>query len=244
MILCQIPFRSMRINILMPVYRTPVEWVRQAVESILNQNHNDFSLIIVDDNNEDGQLTDYLYATAKQNRLINIIRKPSNEGIAAALNYGLSITDGDLIVRMDADDIANPDLLLFHDKYFTSYPYRHICGVQIILFNESRQWLSNHPLEVTRKVARSMSGFWFVNHPGIAFRRSTIRKVNGYNPTPAHLAEDYSLWVKFLLNDYTIYNMPEVLMSYRVHPRSFSCQDRKGPEWYKFLYEQKTLLCD
>jgi len=228
----------------MPVYRTPVEWVKQAVESIRAQRHSNYSLTIVDDNNEPGELSDYLAKLAKSKGNIYVVRKKSNLGIASALNFGLTRCYGDLIVRMDADDIADPDLLMYHDHYFSSYGNRHICGVQINLFDEHRHWLSNHPLEVTRKVAHSMNGFWFVNHPGVAFRKTAIQKVNGYNHTPSHLAEDYSLWVKFLLNGYTIYNMPDVLMDYRVHPASFSCQDRKGPEWYKFLNEQKSLLCD
>lgn len=232
----------MRIDVLMPVYRTPVAWVKQAVESIMAQDHPDYNLMIVDDNNREGELKDYLKSVNRGN--VYVIQKQFNEGIAAALNFGLGYCTGNLIVRMDADDIAHPDLLKYHDWFFTSFPDRHICGVQIKLFTEQRHWFSNHPLEVTRKVASSMSGFWFVNHPGVGIRRSTICKVNGYNNTPAHLAEDYSLWVKFLLLDYTIYNMPDVLMDYRVHPKSFSCQDRKGPEWYKFLNQQKSLLCD
>ena len=88
-----------------------------------------------------------------------------------------------------------------------------------------------------------MPGHWFVNHPGIAFRKAAIREVGGYDPTPSTLAEDYALWVKFLLHGYTIYNMEDILMQYRVHPKSFSfASDRKSAQWHEFLIAQKNLL--
>jgi len=233
----------MKINVLMPVLATPVQWLKQAVESVIYQDHPNFNLIIVDDNNTVGPITEFLSDISKQHELIKVVRKDANEGIASALNFGIRHCHGDLIVRMDADDIANVDLLKSHDKYFSLHPDRHICGVQIRLFNEQRQWVSNHPLQITRSLASLMPGHWFVNHPGIAYRRSAINSIGGYNDTPSTLAEDYSLWVKFLVGGYTIYNMEEVLINYRVHPKSFSfAPDRKAPEWHEFLTAQKKLL--
>ncbi|MCX6305510.1 MAG: glycosyltransferase [Bacteroidetes bacterium] len=233
----------MKINVLMPVFDTPVEWLRKAVESIIYQNHPNFQFIIVDDNNPRGALTDYLYGLTQRDCCINIVRKPVNEGIAAALNFGLHYCQGDLIVRMDADDVADPELLKSHDLFFTAHPDRHICGVQIHLFNEKTQWFSAHPAEITRSRALAMPGHWFVNHPGIAYRNAAIKAVGGYDNTPSTLAEDYALWIKFLLAGYTIYNRKEVLIDYRVHPKSFSfAPDRKSPLWHQFLTDQKNLL--
>ncbi len=233
----------MKINVLMPVLATPVQWLKQAVESVIYQDHPNFNLIIVDDNNTVGPITEFLSDISNQHELIRVVRKDANEGIASALNFGIRHCHGDLIVRMDADDIAHADLLKSHDKYFSLHPDRHICGVQIRLFNEQRQWVSNHPLQITRSLASLMPGHWFVNHPGIAYRHSAINSLGGYNDTPSTLAEDYSLWVKFLVSGYTIYNMEEVLINYRVHPKSFSfAPDRKAPEWHDFLTAQKKLL--
>jgi glycosyltransferase involved in cell wall biosynthesis len=233
----------MTINVLMPVFATPVEWVQEAVKSIIAQSYDEHNFIIVDDNNPRGALTDYLYSLTEVCHCINIVRTKENKGIAAALNYGLQFCHGDLIVRMDADDIARPDLLKRHNEFFTAHPDRHICGVQIHLFNEITEWFSNHPSEITRARAFAMPGHWFVNHPGIAFRMNTINKIGGYGATPSNLAEDYALWVKFLCSGYSIYNQQEVLMDYRVHPKSFSfAPDRKSPEWHAFLKQQKDLL--
>ena len=233
----------MKISVLMPVYATPVEWLRQAVESIIYQNHPNFQFIIVDDNNPRGPVTDYLYGLTQRDCCINIVRKSSNEGIAAALNFGLQHCKGDLIVRMDADDVANAELLKVHEQFFTTHADRHICGVQIHLFNDKTDWFSTHPTVITRERALAMPGHWFVNHPGVAYRNAAIKAVGGYDNTPPALAEDYALWIRFLMAGYAIYNREEVLMDYRVHPKSFSfAPDRKSSQWHQFLTDQKNLL--
>jgi glycosyltransferase involved in cell wall biosynthesis len=235
----------MKISVLMPVYDTPLEWVIQAINSIINQTYKDFQFIIVDDNNPKGELTNYLYGI-KKDCCLSIVRTKENAGIAAALDFGLSFCRNELIVRMDSDDIAHPQLLELHNDFFNQFPDRHICGIQIRLFNDHREWFSNHPFIITKEFARSEeSGFWFCNHPGMAYRRDAIMKLGGYGKTPPTLAEDYALWIKFLNSGYLIYNRSVVLMDYRCHPKSFSfAPDRKAPEWYEFLNKQKQSLYD
>ena len=183
----------MTINVLMPVFATPVEWVKEAVESIIAQTYDDHNFIIVDDNNPRGSLTDYLYSLTDRCHCINIVRTKENKGIAAALDYGLLFCHGDLIVRMDADDIARPHLLQRHNEYFMAHRDRHICGVQIHLFNDHTEWFSNHPSVITRERAFAMPGHWFVNHPGIAFRGNAISRVRGYGGREESFSSEPSL---------------------------------------------------
>jgi glycosyltransferase involved in cell wall biosynthesis len=233
----------MTIDVVMPVFETPVEWCREAIESIRIQSLKANNLIIVDDNNKPGDLKEYLYEQATCECKTIVVKTNENKGIAAALNLGLSNCTSDLIVRMDSDDIARPNLLELHNRYFEAFPKRHICGVQIKLFSKSRVWYSNHPAIVTKEFAYSDLGFWFVNQPGIAYRRETVKSLGYYGDIPFNLAEDYALWIKFLRAGYLIYNRKEILIDYRVHPKSFSyAPDRKAPEWYEFLNQQKKSL--
>ena len=88
-----------------------------------------------------------------------------------------------------------------------------------------------------------MPGYWFFNHPGCAYRREDILAVNGYGKTPPQFAEDYALWIKFLKAGYTMYNLPDVLIRYRLWNRQKSANCRT-PEWYDFLETQKQKLND
>ena len=237
------PSISMQINVLMPIYKTTLEWVQAAVESILYQNHYDFNLVIVDDNNPQGALKDYLKTLSLKFGYVKLIHTTENKGIAAALNHGLSACNGDLIVRMDSDDVAHPDLLSQHDAYFKANPDHHVCGVGITLSNGAKSWEKRNPKYMTRAMACIHPGHWFVNHPGVAFRRKAIQQLGGYPEVSPDLAEDYALWVQFLLHGYTIYNNPEILITYRVHPAASEfAPDRKSKVWHEFLYNQRELL--
>ncbi len=231
----------MTIDVLMPVYGTPLEWIREAVASIRKQTDKDFTLVIVDDHNSKGHLRDFIYEQATCVCKTSIIRTEKNRGVAAALDAGLKMCTGDLIIRMDSDDIAYPSLVASHRNFFTQHPDRHICGVQIKLSSSSRTWSSHHPGIITRESAFHMKDYWFVNHPGVAYRRKTVLSVGGYGNTPNQFAEDYALWIKFLKAGYVIYNTPEELIWYRVH-QNISGQKRKSAQWLEFLQNQKQSL--
>ena len=233
----------MNIDVLMPVYSTPVEWVKEALASIRSQSYKDFTLVIVDDNNPPGPLRDLLYEQAACKCKTVIVRTEENRGVAAALNTGLAACTGDIVIRMDADDIAHPALVAKHADFFTWFPKRQICGVQIKLFSIGKTWRSHHPRVVTRALAYQEPGFWFINHPGVAYNRETVMSLGGYGDIPSSLAEDYALWVKFLLAGHTIFNRDEILVDYRVHAKTFStAPDRHTMEWSEFLKQQKQLL--
>ena len=139
--------------------------------------------------------------------------------------------------------MAHPDLLTMHDAYFKANPDHHICGVGISLSNGTKTWVKRHPKYMTRAMAYMHPGHWFVNHPGVAFRRKAIQDVGGYPEVTSDLAEDYALWVQFLLHGYTIYNNPEILMNYRMHPPATEfAPERKSTAWHQFLNQQKDLL--
>lgn len=225
------------ISVLMPIYNTPIEFVREAVKSILNQSRADFQLVIVDDNNHDPYLLNYFKNLRNDNR-VKIVSTTCNKGLAAALNVGLEACDGNLVVRMDSDDIAHPDLLKQHFLYFYKNKDAVVCGVQIKAFNDG-SFVSNHPDNITARKAYDRTGHWFVNHPGVAYKRDIILQLGGYGNVPANCAEDYELWCRVLKAGFVINNQPSVLLKYRVIHKP----ERKTEQWKQFLDEcKKTLL--
>ena len=96
---------SKLISVLMPVYNTKEEFLRTAIESILNQTFSNFEFIIINDgstNNAEDVILSY-----KDDRIIYL--KQENQGIVAALNNGWDRAKGEYIARMDSDDISFPD---------------------------------------------------------------------------------------------------------------------------------------
>ena len=97
-----------KISVLMSVYNEPIDWMRQAIESILNQTYKDFEFIIVNDNPEREENQFVLNEYRNKDSRIIILCNEHNIGLTKSLNKGLTVANGEYIARMDADDIALP----------------------------------------------------------------------------------------------------------------------------------------
>ena len=122
-----------KISVLMSVYNEPVDWMRQAIESILNQTYKDFEFIIVNDNPEREENQLFLNEYRDKDSRIIILCNEHNIGLTKSLNKGLAVANGEYIARMDADDIALPERLekqlVFMEQHncdFCYCSYEHI----------------------------------------------------------------------------------------------------------------------
>ena len=94
------------VSVLMCVYDTPVRYLKEATESILNQTYDNLEFIIVDDGSGLKETGDYLEAVSKADNRIKLIHNNNNIGLTKSLNIGLHFCKGNYIARMDADDIS------------------------------------------------------------------------------------------------------------------------------------------
>ena len=92
----------------MPVYNM-VEFVRAAIDSILQQTFSSFEFIIIDDASDDG--TDHVVRSYEDSRIV-FVRNCFNIGSYASRNKGMRRARGKYIAVMDADDIAMPERLM------------------------------------------------------------------------------------------------------------------------------------
>lgn len=231
------------ITVLMPVWKTPIDLLKRAVESILKQTDDRFELLIVDDHNTDIELIRTLYSYLRFNK-VRIIHTTQNEGLAKTLDFGIAAANGELIVRMDSDDVAHETLIQTHRLFFTEHRDAAICGVQLnLMYNDGRKkGVTAHAPIIDLKKAVDNRGYWIVNHPGICYRKKIVEQLGGYGNTSREFAEDYVLWCKFIKAGYLIYNLPDVLIDYTLGDGQQIGQDRGGKEWLAFLEQQKSEL--
>lgn len=219
----------MKITVLTTVYNAPEQILREAINSILNQSHEDFEYVIVDDHST--AETVEVLKSIKDSR-IRLIEMTENRGGGMALNIGVRHSTGDVIIKMDNDDIAHTDLVKCHLKNFSDHPEIKICGVQLRAFGSS-DLVTHHPLIVTPKIAYEDQHFWIVNHPGIAYYKSLIVEAGCYNiARENNYPIDYELWIKLLSKGITIYNLPDVLMNYRMWEHSTSIKRKENNHNY------------
>jgi glycosyltransferase involved in cell wall biosynthesis len=93
-------------------------FLREAVESILNQTFEDFEFIIINDGSTDR--TGEILNSYKDERL-KIFNQP-NRGLTKSLNRALKLSQGKYIARQDADDISEPNRLEVQVTYLEFHP--------------------------------------------------------------------------------------------------------------------------
>ncbi|WP_428391957.1 glycosyltransferase [Lichenicoccus sp.] len=100
------------ISVLMPVYRTPVQWLRRAIESLQEQYYDDWELCAVDDRSPGSEQRDLLREFAAADPRVRTAVMERNGGISAASNLALQMAQGEFIALLDHDDELTPDALL------------------------------------------------------------------------------------------------------------------------------------
>lgn len=199
------------ITVLMAVYNGE-RFVRQSVESILDQTFTDFEFLIVDDASTDA--TASILDSLRDPR-IRLIRNPENLGLTASLNRGLSLSRGTLIARQDADDLSERERLGKQLAFLTANPPVAAAGTQVRLCSDAGKPLGTKDFPFGHR-----SIFWshlFDNalaHSTVLFRRFPIMEAGGYDET-FRISQDYELWSR-LSERHLLANLPDRLVTLRI----------------------------
>ncbi|WP_160726185.1 glycosyltransferase family 2 protein [Bacillus sp. USDA818B3_A] len=217
----------MDISIVMTVYNGE-EFVKEAVQSVLDQTYHHFEFIIVDDYSTDR--TKDILAAFKDSRL-KVYHLDKNLGQTYALNYGIDQARGDWIFRQDADDISLPERLEKQITFIKEHPDTVAVGTQIRGISALRtadahsvraiEWsnalLTREEIKKYRFIAPP------IVHGTVAFSKEAFYKAGKYNER-YQIGQDLDLWIR-LLEIGPIDKVPEVLYHYRVDPQSISRKD-------------------
>ncbi len=208
------------VTVLMPVYNTEL-YVKQAIESILNQTYTHFELLIINDGSTDASVEMIKSFTDER---IHLVENEGNLGLIATLNKGFTLAKGAYIARMDADDVALKDRLKEQVKYLEAHPEVGVLGCAYAELKhdeigKATVFLSDHD---------ALKSVLFFNscmaHPTVMLRTEFIRKNElSYNPEFKH-AEDYEFWVR-TIEQTRFSNLPKVLLYYRIHDKQVSTKE-------------------
>src|SRR5690348_17026682 len=105
----------------MSVYNEQDDWLKQSIESILNQTYQYFEFIIVLDNPNNKAAKRLLERYQQIDNRIKLIYNEENIGLTNSLNKALEVAKGTYIARMDADDISDPRRFEIQYNYFKDH---------------------------------------------------------------------------------------------------------------------------
>ena len=207
---------GIKISFILPTYNTDEKYLKQSIQSVLDQTYKDLELIIIDDGSFD-EYSCFIKEYAKIDKRIRLVRNDCNKGLVFSLNRGLLLATGDYCFRMDADDICNKRRAKVTVDYLEKHPDVDILGTQFSYLNHPKGFAHKPKLPESNEEikVRMIWGSPFA-HPTICFRRKSIQQ---YSITydSDEKAEDYNLWVKCAIKGCKFVNIHQRLLRYRIH---------------------------
>ena len=207
------------ISVVLPVYRTPLKFLKKAVSSVTEQQYPNWELCIADDASKDRGLLEYLEGLRNHPR-IKVCVRPENGHISACTNSALELATGDWVAFLDHDDQLTPDALYQLAKVIRERP-----GVQMIYSDEDkldRKGRRARPYfkpDFNRELLRGNN---YITHL-VCYRTSEVRALGGFR-VGFEGAQDHDLVLRYterLARD-DIVHIPMVLYHWREHVGSTS----------------------
>lgn len=219
----------------MSVYNEKEEWLREAIESILNQTFKQFEFIIIVDNPKNKLVIDILQEYKKIDNRINVCINKENMGLVKSLNKAIGLCNNEFIARMDADDYSYPERFEKQIYFLKKNTYIDLCATGVVIMNEEGEELYKAKIygKTPKKAEKSIVYRNIFPHGSWMMRKTVVEKLGGYNNIEQ--AEDYDFLFRMLKNKIKIVVLPEYLFKYRLRDNGIS---------YKNLYKQKITMLE
>lgn len=206
---------GMHLAVVMPVFNAG-RFLRESMDSVLNQTYRDFVFIVCDDGSTDDSLS-ILEEYARRDSRLRVLRNKENLGIPLTRNKLLAAIppECDYLALMDSDDVCMPDRLERQMKFLADHP--ELCGIgsslEIIDEDSRTTGFRRYPTS-PEEIRRLMPDRNVISQSSLMLRRADFDAVGGYRPGLA-CCEDYDCWLR-MLEKYDFANLPDPVLKYRM----------------------------
>ena len=213
------------ISILMPMFNA-APFINECIDSILNQSFTDWELIIVNDFSTDSSV-EFIQQYLKKESRIRLFNN-TEKGIQPALRLALSNSSGELITRMDADDIMPSNKLLWMFDAWTHVGKGHIITGKVSYqastelgdgYRKYAHWLNHLGNDRFKEIYKECvipSSCWLIH-------RDDLQSCGAFDSTI--YPEDYHLCFQFYQHRFKIVSLDQILHLWRDHPNRTSRND-------------------
>jgi hypothetical protein len=200
------------------------EWLRLAMDSVLEQDYPDLELLVMDDGSTDG--TPDLLRTYRQRHPAERFRFFSHEnmGQGRTLNRGYELARGEVLGYLSDDDLLAPGAVtrlireLADPDVVAAYPGYHVIDEKGEVRDTIRP-IEYSPLEAYRLIETVIG-------PGCLVRRPVLESTGGWDPR-LHFMADFILWMRVGLAGRAV-RVAEPLASWRKHAAGITLQSEAG----------------
>lgn len=147
--------------------------------------------------------------------VLTVVKLPVNGGLTKALNVGLKHVTGDLIARMDSDDIAAPNRFELQERFLEEHPEVDIVGGSMQEFDDEHECLNVRHYPLTHEEACNYIVMACpLAHPAVMMRKRMFDEGLHYDER-YRMSQDIKLWYDAILAGYKIANLPDVCLYFR-----------------------------
>ena len=205
-------------SVVMPVYNPPLDYLRQAIESVQAQVYPHWEICIADDASPNAAVRELLTELAAQDPRIKLVFREKNGHISAATNSALEIATGDYIALMDNDDLLPPHALAYMALAAHQHPQ-----AGLIYSDEDKVTEDNVRQAPYFKCQFNYELFLsqnMISHFGV-YRRSVLEEIGGFR-VGYEGAQDWDLALRVIekVGPENIVHVPRVLYHWRIFPGS------------------------
>jgi len=190
-------------------------YLRESIDSILNQTYKNFEFIIVDDCSADSTAS-ILDAYSITDSRIRILKNNKNMGLPFSLNVAIRAAEGEFIARMDADDISLPDRFKKQIDFMNIHSAIKICGTACIeIDSEGKELFRKSMPESNQDIGKIIFKRSPFIHPTVMIRSCFFEEVGFYNESFLK-TQDLELWSRAYIAGVKMANLPDFLLLYRL----------------------------
>ncbi|MDO5060372.1 MAG: glycosyltransferase [Actinomycetaceae bacterium] len=210
------PIETEEFAVLMSVYAgdNPAHFERALASVTREQIRKPSQVVLVQDGPVPAALAAKIAAASDiADQPVTVVPLAENQGLALALDAGLSHCHFELVARADADDISLPQRFALQIPRMRDLD---LLGAAIAEFEtDENQWgMIRRQPETATEIAAAVKLRSPFNHPTVVFRQSAVGIAGGYEP--CERLEDYWLFARMIAGGARCANLPEPLVAYRV----------------------------
>lgn len=218
-----------KVSVLMPIYNTDLEHLKEAIDSVLSQTFRDFEFLILNDSPNNTGLDDFVNAI--QDERIKYFKNEQNIGITPSRNKLIELAQSEYLMVMDHDDISLPNRIEKQVAHLDANPKVGVvgCFVKNLIGGKITYYPTNSD-DIEENLMFSCS----ISHSGCMIRKDVLIKNNIRYEEVFSPAEDYSLFCR-LIRKTKFYNIPDVLFLYRNHAGNTTHRQKEKMDRATFL---------
>ena len=205
------------ISIILPYYKKS-EYIKESINSILDQTYQNFEIIIIDDELSD-ESKKILNKIKDLDKRIRVLKNLKNMGAGYSRNEGIKVSQGKFLAFCDCDDLWNKDKLYKQLEFMKSLNI-DVCHTSYFIINDIGKILGKR-IAVPEINFNSLLNSCDIGLSTVVIKKDLLSNSNIFFPN-LKTKEDYVLWLKLSQKGLIFFGLNEVLVSWRKTKNSLS----------------------